>query len=315
MKTMPKVTVIIPTFNCGSFIDDALKSVFAQTYRHFEVIVVDDGSTDDTRQRVEAFGPMVRYIYQSNAGACVARNTAIQASRGALLAFLDADDVWFPTKLAEQIPLFERSPRVGLVFCDTIFFDRRGDIGRVYGKSKPPRGMVFGELLGNYFLSLETVVIRRDALDTLDEWFDARLRVIGDKDLFLRLAYRYEVDYVDEPLAKWRAHGESLTHAHYELFGIENALLLEKLRERIPDLDRQYPQAVRAFERKIAWQGALAEWKDGRTAHCRRILRPYARHDLKMAAAYVASFLGAGAFTRLAPVYRRYRHYRSAQKA
>jgi len=312
MNASPMVSVIIPTFNCGSFIDDALKSVFAQTYRHVEVIVVDDGSTDDTRQRVEAFGPVVQYIYQSNAGACAARNTGIKASHGALLAFLDADDVWLPEKLAKQVPLFERSPRVGLVFCDTIFFDRHGDIGRVYRKSKPPRGMVFGELLGNYFLSLETVVIRRDALDALDEWFDERIRVTGDKDLFVRLAYQCELDYVDEPLAKWRAHGSSLTHAHYKDFGIENALLLEKLRRRLPDLDRRYPEAVRALERKIAWQGALAEWKDGRTAHCRRILWPYARHDLKMAAAYVASYLGAGAFTRLAPVYRRYRHYRSA---
>ena len=118
MSATPRVSVIIPAYNAGRTIDAALQSVFAQTFRSFEIIVVDDGSTDDTADRVEAWGSRVMLHRQKNAGPAAARNRAIASARGEFLAFLDADDVWLPTKLARQVSYFERYPETGLLHGD-----------------------------------------------------------------------------------------------------------------------------------------------------------------------------------------------------
>jgi len=307
----PEVSVIVNCLNGEAYLREALDSVVAQTYTDWEVVFWDNASGDGSAAIAKGYGDRVRYFRSDETYSLGrARNLALRQARGRYLAFLDCDDVWMPRKLELQIPLFERNRRVGLVFCNTIFFGPKGEFGPAYGASKPPRGMVFRELLANYFLSMETVVVRADALAGLAEWFDERFHVVEEKDLFVRLAHDCEVDYVDEPLAKWRVHEQSWTHTHYQLFSVENALLLDKLRTLYPGLDRAYPEEVRAFARKIAWQAALAEWKGGRAQRCREILRPYAPRDPKMAAAYLLSYLGARAFHWLVPVYMRYHRYR-----
>jgi len=303
---MPDVSVIMNCLNGERYVREALDSVRAQTYRDLEVVFWDNASRDGSAGIAKGYGSMVRYFKsEKTAPLGRARNLAIAEARGRYLAFLDCDDVWRPRKLEKQIPLFARHPKVGLVFSDTIFLEKAGEIGRLYARYKPPRGAAFRELLANYFLSPETVVIRKEALASLPEWFDERLSVVAAKDVLLRLAYRYEIDYVDEPLATSRVHEESWTRTHDTLLSAENALLLEKLRTQFKTLDTEYANEVQAFRRKIVWQAALLEWKLGRTGKCREILRPYVALDRKMAAVYVLSYLGAGAFRRFAPLYTR----------
>ncbi len=312
----PEVSVIVNCLNGEAYLREALDSVLAQTYTDWEVVFWDNASTDATGTIAKSYGDRVRYFRSGETHPLgKARNLAIQQARGRYLAFLDSDDLWFPRKLEKQVAVFDRSPRLGFVYCDTIFFDAKREMGPVYGRHKPPRGMAFRELLGDYFLSLETVVVRREALESLPEWFDERFNVVEEKDLFLRLAHDYEIDCIDEPLAKWRVHEQSWTHTHYDLFSVENTLLLEKLRARYPELDVEYVEEVRAFTKKIAWQGALAEWKAGHPDRCRELLRPYASRSPRMAAAYALSYLGTGAFNWLSPVYMRYRRLRPGRAA
>ena len=115
MPLAPKVSVIIPALNAGRTIAAALGSVFEQTYRHMEVIVVDDGSSDDTAQKVAAWGDRVTYFKQPNAGPGSARNAGIARSTGDFIAFLDADDFWLPTKIERQVAYFVQFPCTGLV--------------------------------------------------------------------------------------------------------------------------------------------------------------------------------------------------------
>src|SRR5262245_48080665 len=109
------VTAVIPTYNYGRFVTAAVDSALAQTYPHVEIIVADDGSRDDTRARLAAYGDKVRYLYQDNQGVSAARNTAIRAARGDYYAFLDSDDRWHPRKLEVQMRYLARHPEVGLL--------------------------------------------------------------------------------------------------------------------------------------------------------------------------------------------------------
>jgi glycosyltransferase involved in cell wall biosynthesis len=124
---MPRVSVIIPTYNCDRFLPEAIDSVLMQTYQDYEIIVIDDGSTDQTCQVLEAYKHKIRYFYQQNQGSAVARNLGIKQAKGEFIAFLDADDFWLlPEKLAEQVNCFEQQPSLGSVHTGWRIVDGGG---------------------------------------------------------------------------------------------------------------------------------------------------------------------------------------------
>ena len=123
----PKISVVIPTYNCGALIPEALDSIFAQTFTDFEVIVVDDGSTDNTRDVVSRYREDIRYIYQNNKGVSAARNAGIKEARGQYIAFLDADDLWLPEKLASQMRVMTQSDAIGIVACGLFCIDDKNN--------------------------------------------------------------------------------------------------------------------------------------------------------------------------------------------
>lgn len=125
---MPKVSVIIPVFNCDRFIGEAIESVLAQTYRDFELIVVDDGSEDKTAERVKQYGDKLTYFYQPNSGQARARNLGYANSSGEYLAFLDSDDRWYPQMLETEVHALDKNPHVGLVHGDVDIIDEEGRI-------------------------------------------------------------------------------------------------------------------------------------------------------------------------------------------
>ena len=121
----PRVSVIIPTYNRGGLLEEAVDSVLTQTFRDFELVVVDDGSTDDTRERLERFGQRVTCVSQPNRGVSAARNTGVARSSGDLIALLDSDDLWRPAKLARQVAFFENHPEAQICQTEEIWI-RRG---------------------------------------------------------------------------------------------------------------------------------------------------------------------------------------------
>ena len=125
---MPRVSVIIPTYNCDRFLPEAIDSVLMQTYQDYEIIVIDDGSTDQTCQVLEFYQNKIRYFYQENQGSAVARNLGIKQAQGEFIAFLDADDFWIlPEKLAEQVNCFEQQPSLGSVHTGWRIVDGGGE--------------------------------------------------------------------------------------------------------------------------------------------------------------------------------------------
>ena len=276
---MPRVSINLCCHNAERFLEETLQSIFAQTYTDWELVIVNDGSTDGTEaiiQRHLASGrPLVYVPTTRNIGLGAARALALQQSSGEFIAFIDHDDVWMPHKLACQLPLFERHPRVGLVYSDCLNVWETGYRFRQFAKLRPCAGEVFRDLWVQYPVSIQTAVVHRRVLDGMDEPFDARFRVLEDLDFVLRVARRWRLAFVDEPLVRVAMRRESATRTHRDQFPIEMRAILEKWRADDPDFDRDFAEETARFlfdidrlESRIAWE------RDQRLQALER-LRPY----------------------------------------
>jgi glycosyltransferase involved in cell wall biosynthesis len=226
MSGTPRVSVVIPAFNHGRYVGEAVRSALDQSYPDLEVIVIDDGSTDDTREAIRGFGDRVRYFHQENRGLAAARNRGIGESRGDFVAFLDADDLWLPRKLERQLEVFDRHPSVRLVYAGVFHVDCEG---RVLQEIQPRhRGTTVSQLLLDNVVigSGTTAVVPRECLKELGG-FDECFSVCEDWELWLRIARRYELDYVDAPLAKYRLHAGN-AHKNQERMKAGRLALLDK---------------------------------------------------------------------------------------
>ena len=203
---MPKVSIIIPTYNREKFIGRALESVLAQTYKDYEIIVIDDGSQDQTRDVVRQYGGNIKYVYQQNGGSSSARNRGIQESTGEYIAFLDSDDIWIPEKLAIQVEILDKNKSIGIVCSRMPIFDKEGK--QIGFKPQEHIGKDFIALITHWGdLPTSTVMTRRECFDKVG-LFDTSLKTIQDFDMWLRIASRYDIyEYRDKCLARYFRHG------------------------------------------------------------------------------------------------------------
>lgn len=207
---MQKVSIVIPTYNRAKYLTQALDSVLQQTYQHFEIIVIDDGSTDDTKNVMEEymkrFPNKIKYFYEKNKGPAAARNRGINEAMGDYIAFLDSDDMWMPTKLAEQVEFLDHNKGVALVFTDIKKMKdnkiiKEASLGEegVYNRNK------FSELIEKSFIFTPTVAVRKNILIEIG-LFNEKYRAGEDYELYLRIAKHHDIEYINKPLAIRRLH-------------------------------------------------------------------------------------------------------------
>lgn len=213
-SSSPLVSVVIPAYNAAAYIERAVDSVLQQTFSDYEVIVVDDGSTDDTSHRLAHYGSRIRYLFQENQERSAARNHGILNSKGRFIAFLDADDYWHPDKLSKQLGLVARHPEVALVYSWAQCFVGDRKLPRVLGQDFASTGGldVFRGLLLGKSLPALTVLADRSAVIQAG-LFDREIAIIEDWDLWLRLTMHGEVAVVPEVLAYYRLAGKYLPAA------------------------------------------------------------------------------------------------------
>jgi glycosyltransferase involved in cell wall biosynthesis len=228
------ISVIVPTYNSGNYIREALDSVLCQTYTDYEIIIIDDGSTDDTGKIIKECYPTVSYYYIEQKGAACARNYGIRKARGELVAFLDADDRWLPEKLEKQSVLFDIDKKLGLVFTENHFFNEHGIIDTGINK----RNMLMsGDVVKNIFLNsyvvTSTVMVLRSALDAVG-MFEEGLAVAEDDNLWMRLAMKYGIELIDEPLVLYRITEGSLSRTRSKVF--------EGVKKNIELIEGKYPE-------------------------------------------------------------------------
>ena len=275
-----RVSLVIATFNHARLLGDAIDSALAQTLGGVDVIVVDDGSTDDTPTVLARYAGRIRVLRQPNRGLAAARNTGLAAARSTYVAFLDADDVMAPAKLAEQVAVLERAPTIGWTYCDVLIETvATGAIVRASERfgyaARALEGWLFPELIHGNFIPAIAPLVRRTALDAAGG-FDERLTALEDWDLWLRLALIAEARYTPAVLVRYRVQPGGMS---------EDRARMDRNRFRVLDkLNRTRPAALEglgAVGRRIIadthnWLGkeayASRDWSEARRRFAASVL-------------------------------------------
>lgn len=224
----PLVSVVVATFNGSRWVARTLDSILAQSWAPLEVLVCDDGSTDDTPDVLARYADRVTVLRQENAGVSAARNHGARHARGQWIAFLDHDDLWDADMLERQLAAVAGRPGAGLVFGDSLLIDADGRVLGRRGRYLDYRdGHVLTELLHGNFIPIETAVLPTRVFRELGG-FDEDLRYLEDYDLYLRLAARHPVVFQPRPVARYRIHDHNLSHDRESLLA-EWVLVLERL--------------------------------------------------------------------------------------
>ncbi len=205
-----RISVIIPTYNRGWIIKEAIDSVLTQNYPDFELIVVDDGSTDDTQNILAEYKSRIRILQQDNQGVSAARNYGIDKARGDYLAFLDSDDIWLQNKITTQVNFFKQDPESLICQTEEIWV-RNGKRVNPKKYHKKYSGMIFEKTLPRCLVSPSAVMIKKSLIEEVGG-FDETLPACEDYDLWLRISCRYPVHLISEPLIiKRGGHSDQLS--------------------------------------------------------------------------------------------------------
>jgi len=227
---MPKVSVIIPTYNRQESLSRAIKSVLNQTYTDFELLVIQNGPQEHTKALVNEFvksGAPIQYIYEPLANAANARNVGVIQSKGRYIAFLDDDDEWLPEKLRRQVEVLERDTRFGMVTCRTKRFKDASRDFDIIPRQNGVRPDLYSLIAKNYVPgSFSCVMIRKECFDVVG-LFKIKYRICDDYEFYLRLATKYDIAEIDEPLVHRYWHCDSASRNESLLID-ERVLILKE---------------------------------------------------------------------------------------
>ena len=230
MNGTPAVSIIIPVYNAEKYLAETLESVLAQTFQDFEIILVDDGSTDGTSEIIDKFSDRAICLKNDHRGPASSRNLGLEAARGSLVAFLDADDLWLPTKLEKQVAVMRAQPQYGLITCDASMFCESGVIATSSKAQQPiATGYVLRQLLLSNWVGTSCAMVRRECFEKVGR-FDHETFVWGeDWMMWLKIAAEYPVYFLDEPLVQYRVHAKSYSRVTADKHFQDLLYNLEKL--------------------------------------------------------------------------------------
>ncbi|MBF0216000.1 MAG: glycosyltransferase [Candidatus Omnitrophica bacterium] len=234
---MKKVTIVITTYNRANLVTEAVESVIAQTYGDIEIIVVDDGSTDNTEGALGKYLSQgtIKYVKKKNEGACVARNIGIKMAGGEFVGVLDSDDLYMPEKVARTVKYFGKYPDTGFVYSSAYIVSEDKKIIRKHNKyqSYMPEKTAHELLFGN-FICNSSVIVRKQCFDDVG-YYDENIFLPADWDLWIRLAEKFTAGYVEEPLIMYRKYGGTVLKDLEKARG-EDLYVLDKTFKRNPEI-------------------------------------------------------------------------------
>lgn len=261
MVGAPRVSIITPTYNRVHLIGEAVESVLAQTVSDWELLIVDDGSTDNTREVLAVYqsDPRIHYLYQPNQGQSLARNAALAKARGEFIGFLDSDDIWYFDKLERQLAAFGAHPEVHIVHGDEATIDEQG---RELSRENMRRysGWITPQLLTDNCVSITTALVRRECFDTLGG-FDPKYGVADDYELWLRFSARYRFHYEPGLVAGYRVMAAQISSDKRRRFAANEQIIQDFLARDGNCLSRAELRwgLARFYARKARYFAAVGE--------------------------------------------------------
>lgn len=296
MADFPAVSVIMNCFNGAKYLKEAIDSIYAQTYKDWEIIFWDNASTDNSSDIAKSYDERLRYFGgEKTVPLYEARNYAVQQAKGKYIAFLDCDDMWLPRKLEWQVAEFETDEKVGLVHSNVEILEGYNNTRRGYNNTRrmsnmQPSGKVFRHMLRHYSINLQTVMISRAALYSLNEWFDGLMNHAGDTDLFLRIAHDWNVKYLPLVTARYREHGENLSLRFSENIPVEIEYIIRKFSGLYRDFLNEYALEIVQLRMRLQKGLAVAKWKVGKNSEARRLILHIISSMPSLIAIYLFSF-------------------------
>ena len=289
----PQVSVILNCYNSEKYISQAIESVLNQSYPNWELICFDNNSNDYTVNLIKIYNDsrVFLYINEINENLSTARNKAISKAKGDLIAFLDSDDIWLPQKLFEQVQVFIDKPYLGLVYTDVYYFrDEVENQMQLYKYRKNYVGNCFDKLLLDYFLCISTCMVNKKLISSEQIEFDDILNVCEDLDYFLKISQLFKIDYVNEPLVKYRLHNNSLTYNESKLFIIEREIIANKLEKENFIIDN-YLNTLSQFKYLNKIEEIKYHWKTGQGNQCRLLIKQLRPFKFKIIFFWIFSFI------------------------
>ena len=239
------VSVVMPTYNRADFLPEAIESVIAQSYEYWQLIIIDDGSTDDTKSLIASYlqDSRILYYYQKNQGQSVARQKALTLADGEFVAFLDSDNRWFPDRLLECVTTLNTKPEYAIAYADGVLIDEHGATISTRNMRRYS-GNITNELLKDNCVSMNTTLVRRDALEDIGG-FRPEVRRADDYDLWLRLSAKYQFIYISKRLSEYRVMEDQISSNKDGRFASNY--------EIINNFHKTFPNAVTTLQRRRAW--------------------------------------------------------------
>jgi glycosyltransferase involved in cell wall biosynthesis len=273
----PKVSIVIATYNRAEFLPATIESVLQQRFQDFELIVVDDGSTDDTKQVLQPYLDRLHYVCQENRGPSAARNAGVRLARAPWVAIQDSDDICAPNYLASLYPFARGHQECGMVFANGAYLSgkehhRDTIIPAPKSRRLAEQGVKLGDLFEKSIVRLQAALISKKCYDALGG-HDESLRISMDLDLAFRLYARYPVAYLDEVVFFYRKHGGNIS-ANQELRLLENIRVIEKLVHDFPQAEQLLGR--KKIARRLAYRYyrlAKGRWQQGRKEPAREALK------------------------------------------
>lgn len=276
-QSAPSVSVVIATYNRARFLHETLDSILGQRFRDFELIVVDDGSTDDTSELLKSYGDRIRILCQENRGPAAARNLGIRHARGRWILIQDSDDLSTPDHLESLFAFAEKNPDCGMVFANGAYLggpehNRETIIPKEKSRRLAQQGVRLLDLFEKSIVRLQAALLSKTCLETIGG-HDESLRICMDLDLAFRIFMRYPVAYLDKVVFLYRKH-EGNIGRNQDLRLLENIRVIEKL-------VREFPQAreelgMRRIAQRTAYRYyrlAKGRWKAGDRDGAREAIR------------------------------------------
>jgi glycosyltransferase involved in cell wall biosynthesis len=268
------VSIMMPAYNAARYIPDSIRSVLDQTYPHWELVVVNDGSTDETASIAAGFtDPRIRLINQENGGEATARNTALQFITGEFLAFLDADDLFLPEHLLLMVEYLSSHPDVQGVYSDGFHIDSTGrQLAKLSARRRGPfQGSLFEQLVraSDVFGPPICVVVRREAIVKLDLRFDERIVIGPDWDFFIHFAEHFRFGYINDPTCLYRIHDTNISLSARSTIRVESLILCREKAIILPGFSQCshetrsylfYDLCINLLAGRVERQAACVDW-------------------------------------------------------